>query len=327
MRKVVRKSILKKNILKSQRGALDISFGLIFAILAGIFILALAIFAATKLKGIETFTKEGETSMTIGILTNPLESSFESAKRVVIISPARMRIYNSCETDETFGNQVIETSQLTYGTWAEPELKNKLQNRYMFSENPVESKKFYIFSEPFELPFKIGDLMYITSSEKAYCFMDASNEVEKDLKAINQANIFLDYEGCPEGSIKICFLNSPDCDIKVNYNSGSGYVIKDSKRMYFEGNALMYAAILSDQKEYECQVKRLINRTIILNEIYLHKNNRMSGDLSCGTEINNNLILFNDALGDFTNSKDLSYVKEIAEGLDTQNTYTGCPLW
>lgn len=319
----------RRNITKNSRGAMDISFGLIFAIIAGIFILALAIFAATKLKDIETSAAEGETSKTISILMNPLESSFESSKRIAITSSIRTRIYTSCEIDEKdiFGNQIIQTSQLVYGKWNEPELNIKFANKYIFSEYPVEGKKFYVFSEPLEFPFKVSDLIYITSSEKNYCFLDASNEIEEDLEYIQQANMLL--ENCPEESVNICFgKNEASCDIKVSYSSGgSGYVLKDGKKMYFEEKALMYAAIFSNQQTYECQVKRLINRTKVLNEIYINKNNKMSQEINCGNEIKGDLIIFNNLLKDFTDSGDLSILKSSSEDLYYKNYYGECPLW
>ena len=35
---------------------------------------------------------------------------------------------------------------------------------------------------------------------------------------------------------------------------------KDNGRMYYEGDALMYAAIFSEKEDYECQLDRLMNR-------------------------------------------------------------------
>lgn len=319
-----------RKVVKNKKGDLDIPFGLIFAILAGTAILVFAIVAATKLKNIEITAQEGETSKTIGVLMNPLESSFEELKKVVIINSKRTRIYTSCEIkpNDIFGKQIIQTSQLTYGKWPEPELEVKFENKYMFSESPAEAKKFYVFSEPFEFPFKVGDLIYIVSSEKHYCFLNTPNDVEESLEFINLSNFHTSE--CPEESTNICFrtTTSQKCDIRVYYSEGSGYVLKEGERMYFQGEALMFAGIFSDSKTYECQIKRLINRTKILNEIYLNKESKMSQELLCGASIRGDLIVFDNFLDQYSTSQDLSALKVLSDDLSIENEYGGkCQLW
>jgi len=76
------------------------SFGMIFAIVAGAFILALAIYAVVKFANSAEKKIEGETSKTIGILTNPLESSFESSTTVIMSTPVPTRIYTGCFFEE-----------------------------------------------------------------------------------------------------------------------------------------------------------------------------------------------------------------------------------
>lgn len=331
MRKVVRKR-------KNSKGDLDIPFGLIFAIIAGAAILVLAIFTATKFKNIEKTSLEGETSRTLGALMSPLESSFESIKKVAITSSARTRIYTSCEINpgDLFGKQIIQTTQQAYGKWEEPKLDNiKFSNKYMFSESPfIEGKRFYIFSKPFEFPFKVGDLIYITSSEKNYCFKDADENIEEELELLNQTNLLIEdnlEKGCPENSVKICFKGKEGCDVGVYYSkiSDSGYILKrGSDRMYFQGTALMFAAMLSDSATYECQVKRLINRTKILNEIYLSKESKISQELNCGGNIRGDLMIYHGFLNQYSVSSDLGVLKTLSEDLDYENDFGGkCPLW
>ena len=90
------------------KGQLNMSFGIIFAIIAGAFILFLAIYAAIKLTGIESTAIEGETTRTIAVLTNPLESSFESTTITTITSPSETRIYTGCsEPDDEKKREVF----------------------------------------------------------------------------------------------------------------------------------------------------------------------------------------------------------------------------
>ena len=324
MKKLVMKKKSFKNP-KNSKGELNISFGVIFSVIAGAFIIILAIIIATKLRGIELSAQEGETGKSIGILMNPLESSFESSKRIALIMPKKTRIYTSCETDSEFGRQTLQTSQLTHDKWTETDLNIKFRNKYLFSENPIEGKKFYVFSKPFEFPFKVSDLIYMTSSEDTYCFRDAPNEVEEDLELLQQPNLLI--EDCPGDSINVCFLNKPDCDIKINREIPPFYVSKQNEKVYFEGDALMYAAIFSDKEEYECQIQRLMSRLEVLNDIYIEKNNQMVEELGCGTGTLSNLIVFGSLVRAVKNSEDLYLLKNIKESLERENKYGGCAVW
>jgi hypothetical protein len=288
----------------------------------------LNIFASMKLKDMQLVAKEGETSTTLNVLMNPLESSFESSKKIVIIMPGRSRISSFCKNESFFGKQLLQTSQLSYGVWKESELNISIENKYIFSENPIEGKKIYVFSKPFEFPFKFGDLIYLSSSEDFYCFINPPPEVEDEIEKINQANLLI--ENCPQNSIRVCFKNQANCNIKVSYSSttNSGYVTKGTKRMYFPNDALMYAAIFSDSGNYECQVQRLMKRGAILNGLYQEKNTRMMRELQCGAEISPNLIIFGNLLENFKESSDFNLLRSYADDLGRQNTLNwGCALW
>ena len=49
---------------------------------------------------IEEKAQEGEIGKTLGILTNPLESSFESSRTITIAAPVETRIYTGCSFKE-----------------------------------------------------------------------------------------------------------------------------------------------------------------------------------------------------------------------------------
>ena len=160
--------------MKKKKGALQISFGWLFAIIIGAFIIFLAIFGVTKLMQTEQTTLDVKTGREIGVLLNPLEISFESAKTTSFTMPAESRIYNACNNAGNFGKQLIKISQKSFNKWTETNLDVGFANKYIFSKEIVEGKKFYIFSKPFDFPFKVVDRMYMTSSNDIYCFSDAS---------------------------------------------------------------------------------------------------------------------------------------------------------
>ena len=239
--------------MRNKRGALDISFAWLFAIIVGGFILFLAVYAAIKLVGTEQTVQDAKTGKEIGILLNPLETGFESGKTNLLTMPVETRIYNKCNNQGIFGRQIIQISQKSFNQWSETNINVGFSNKYLFSGIYSEGKKFYLFSKPFEFPFKVADLIYVTPSEDKYCFVNPPEEIYEELESLKQENIFLD--NCPAG-IKVCFSGESGCEVDVNYNGK--YIEKNNERIYFEGDALMYAAIFSSKEIYECQLKRLM---------------------------------------------------------------------
>lgn len=104
-------------MIKNKKGAFEFSFAWVFAIIAGMFILFLAIYGVTKFTNLEKTSTNAQSAMDIGILTNPLESSFETEKRSMITTPSETRIYTSCSNTSSFGKQIIRTSEKTYNQW------------------------------------------------------------------------------------------------------------------------------------------------------------------------------------------------------------------
>jgi len=320
-------------MIKNKKGALEFSFTWIFAIIAGIFILFLAIYGVTKFMNIERNSQDAKTAMSIGVLTNPLESSFETTKRTMISTPVETRIYTGCKNlSGSFGEQTIKVSQKTYNEWSTGGVNVSFPNKYIFSENPAEGKNFYLFSKPFELPFKVGDLIYLTSTKDKYCFKNAPNDIKKEIESligINPSaneNFFTKTADCPEGSINVCFIGGNDCDIKVNANSK--YVDKNGEKMYYEGDALMYAAIFSNKNDYECQLDRLMKRTGQLSDIYRDKSKFVFEKTGCDSGLDFRLVLLKNTAENFGNSENLNIIYSIADDVDRENDISWeCKLW
>jgi hypothetical protein len=311
--------------MEKKRGALQISFGWLFAIIVGAFIIFLAIFGVTKFMQTEQTTLDVKTGKEIGILLNPLETSFESAITTSFTLPTESRIYNKCDNFGNFGQQLIRISQKSFNKWTKTNLEVSFANKYIFSKEIVEGKKFYIFSKPFALPFKVTDLIYMTSSEDIYCFVDAPEKIAEEIKIIGQANLLT--ENCSDNMINVCF--SGNCDINVNY--GSRYVRKKGdktiNKIYFVTDALMYAAIFGDSDVYECQLKRLMQRMEELSLIYRDKA-ILIGKLGCDIEINTALVEVNILADNLDKSKDLILLETKTENLNDKNDAAGaCKLW
>ena len=305
-----------------KKRGLEVSFAWLFAIIAGVFILFLAIYASVKVINIEQTEIDLKTGKQIGILLNPLEIGFESVKSTSMSFPVETRIYNECNAESgQFGKQLIKISQKNFNKWTDTKERVAFENKYIFSEEPIEGKKFYIFSKPFEMPFKIGDIIIMSSADKNYCFVDAPDEIKDDLLDIKQKNFLA--ENCPESSVKICFSGGSDCDVGVDYNFG--VVEKQGERVYFEGYALMYAAIFSTKEVYECQVERLMQRTEQLALLYVDKAKFISE--KCSSNLNPELLVLTNLAGSLKDSSELNLIANLAEDINEKNEISLCRLW
>ncbi len=313
---------------KNKKGALEFSFTWIFSIVVGGFILFITIFGIIKYINIETSSQDVQTAKEISVFLNPLESSFETGGKTTIKTSIETRIYSGCGSGGLFGKQTIKTSQLINNKWSETNREITSQNRYVFSKNYAEGKKFYVYSKPFEFPFKIADLIYLTSSEDKYCFTDAPEKVEDELSSWNGENLIFknDDEDCPEDSINVCFgSGAGKCNVIVDERGRS--VKKGEKIVFFEDYALMYAAIFSDRENYECQINRLMKRVELLSLIYKDKSTFLSQGTGCSPELISDLIIFSNSAKSIANSDGLSALASLAKEIQDKNEYAECRLW
>ncbi len=306
----------------NKKGALQISFAWLFAIIVGTFILFLAIFAVTKFIQTDQTTQTAKTGKEIGILLNPLETGFETGTITFMSMPLETRIYNKCNTNGDFGRQVIQVSQKSFNKWTETNLDIGFSNKYIFSEDYAEGKNFYLFSKPFDFPFKITDLIYLIPSTEKYCFIDPPEHIEEELSDLNQPNLLL--ENCPENSINVCFGSGGDCDISVNQNRES--VEKEGGEVEYTTDALMYAAIFSDKRVYECQLERVMQRLGSLALIYREKAVFVAQQ-GCESEMDAELTLLENSAKSFSDPSDIFQMINVVEDLEYKNNAARCKLW
>jgi len=103
-------------------------------------------------------------------------------------------------------------------------------------------------------------------------------------------------------------------------------VKKGSDTIYFEGDALMYAAIFSDKNIYECQLKRIMKRIKTLSTIYIDKANFV-GAIGCNTNSNSDLLVLINLADNLKSSSELNSIKLIADDIDEKNKEAICKLW
>ena len=285
------------------------SFGWLFAVIVGSVIIFLAIYASVSFTQTFRQVSDSETAKQFGVLLSPVETSIETSSTARVTFPTEARVYNDCDLKGTFGTQKISAAtKLGIGKeWEKPAEVSAFHNKYLFSNPVVQGKTFFVFTKTFEMPFKIADLMYIWSDEQGLCLLYSPEEVKNDFQDLKLNNksvqIIDDPSKCVNGSRRVCFnTQDSDCDIVVNSPvSGSaikGSIVynKDKKTSYYDGYALMYAAIFSDYYGYECQVKRLMRRAAELGFIYKEKSDKLASESSgCSSGLQADLISYSQS--------------------------------
>jgi len=310
--------------------AIEMGFNVMFAIIAGIAILGLAIYGTSRF--IDTGSKAVSTATSAKIISllDPLETGLASGNSEQINFKKESRMFFECYEDENypFGRQTISFSEQTIGEkFGERGGDVPIYNKYVFSRNMVQGKQFNIFSKEFLMPFKVADLIIINSEK--YCFHSATNEIKKDVENLNIQNIQFsdDLQNCT--GINVCFgVDSSECDMVVDgcLNEGceSGYeygrVSKGIDDLYYT-DSLLYAAIFSSQENYECNLKRLMSKFNELSLIYIDKikiiqRKGCRGDIEVGLR---NLMNKANSLEGSKGIKDLAI---IAEDIDKANQAT-----
>lgn len=271
------KKILKKGI--------SIPFEWIFAMIIGGIILFIAIYAAVQFAGTGTRITNTETAARLGNLLSPFETGLASGKSSEMHFNIESRIFfKECDEKSNlpFGIQTISFTEKMFNKYPEAGEAISIKNKYVFANNSVQGKDFYIFSKPFFMGYKVADLIIIDSKE--YCFYHAPEEIKDEIENLNLKNInFSDDFSCK--GITVCFdLDDSKCNVRVspecigncdsNYDYGkvSKYDSNGKKvsETYYIGS-LVYGAIFSSENLYECNVKRLMNKFGEVGRIYLDK--------------------------------------------------------
>lgn len=310
-----------------KRKGFEMSFTWLFALIVGAVILFLAIYGVSKFIRSEQTLQDAKTGKDIGVLLNPLETGFESFKATTMTFPVETRVYNKCSLNGFFGRQILQVSQKNFGEWTKTDIDVGFSNKYIYSEVPLEGKEMTLFSKPFEFPFKVADLIYMFPSDEYYCFASVPEEIAEEIESLSQKNLKSENCSSLENPVKVCFSSLSDCDVIVNYDGGRGSVRKEGEVMHFEGDALMYAAIFSQEQEYECQLKRLMKRTTSLCDLYKNKAIFIE-TVGCHSGLGGDLMSFKNMATNLESSSDLMSLSLFSEDIHQKNSNNwNCKLW
>jgi len=326
--------------IKMNKKGFEFSFAWLFSIIAGSAILFLAIFAATRLITSGEYETNTKTAADFKVILDPLGTSFESAKSERIEFIKETRIYLGCnEKLGDFGESSIQLSEKSSfkEEWTNPGGKISTKNQYLFAENIIEGKELYFLVTPFEMPYKVSDVMSIFSG--SYCFVAPPQNIKNEIidlsrNGIIPINVTTSKTACPQNSKTVCF-QSGGCDINVQGTCNSrscrgnvfksGIVEKGGKRIYYSGG-LMYGAIFSSVENYECNVARLMKKTGYVSKIYADKSKLVSD--RCNTGLTSDTFLLSQMAESYKKLDDLKLIEMQAEIIDDKNNVLGeCNLY
>ena len=304
------------------------NFAWIFAIIAGAAILIIAIYGAMQFGDTQRFTSDTKIAKKIQILTDPLEAGFAEGKFGKMLFNSETRINNFC-LDGGFGRQEISVATRSNigQEWNLAGEAVSVHNKYIFSSDRSSGKEFYVFSKPFEYPYKVGDLIMIMPGR--YCFVDAPENIVDEIEGLAIPTI--EIQNCSESSVKVCF-GFGDCDVNVY-----GSCLSECDSLYDEGTvekyglgmkyvgSLMYAAIFSDKGIYDCNVNRLMYRTAKIGEGYAQKTDLMDAR-GCNTDLKGDLYAWM-GLTINASSDDLIGNGQFGKVMDKKNEVEICGIW
>jgi len=283
----------------NKKGAFELSFSMLFSIIAGAVIIFIAIYAATQVVTTSQATTYSEAAVSISNLLNPVVNSITSAFATKVEFRKETRIYLNCSSSTTkspyFGAETIAFSEQSgfIKKWLEPGAEISRYNKYVFSDAMEQGKTLYIFSKPIYFGYRVDDLLVMNMDN--YCFVGTPSRIQEELEQLNMANLNITNQLvlCPKNSIKVCF-GIPGCNITVtgecdnNYCENqydAGRVEKNGKNLYYTGN-LIYAAIFSSPEIYSCNIERLGKKTAELGKVYKDKIEIIS-QKNCNTQVGN----------------------------------------
>jgi hypothetical protein len=207
----------------------------------------------------------------------------------------------------------------------------KSYSKYIFSESVVEGKEINVLSKPFEMPFKIANILVLWAGD--YCFISPTKEIEDEITDLNLRNINITdaIYMCPKGSRKVCFYSElPECDVFVSpfADSKTGAVTRKNERTVYYQGGLIYGAIFSNSEIYECQVKRLMMRASELALLYNAKSESVAARSSgCSSDLQADLESYAAACRAVKKSESLQEINMKAMMMKDKNERMSCKLW
>ncbi len=311
--------------MKSKGG--EFGFVWIFAILAGVAILLLMIYGATKAIDTERIVQDTKLAAALISELDTLEAgSVESIKATIRLSNPTNVSVGCFETG--YGDnrvQISTKSNRGSGEWSTGE-EIIVKDKYIFSDSNTESKALEVNSKSFAYPYKIADLIFLTSNN--YCFKNAPQKLKRDYSSLNG----ISFDNCSSEQVTVCF-NAYGCDILVDgmcsddkcetiYDYGT---VTKAGEIFYYADSLLLAAVISDMQNYDCNVKRLMYRGGKIAEMLIEKAS-LANARGCHTILTPYLELFRLSFPIYVQDDFASNTDSVLE-INELNEEESCGLW
>lgn len=301
-------------------------FAWIFAVIIGALILFLAFYFVGTILLRQRYEQETVQAQSLDILLNPF--AYLGSLGATTYNPLSLQE----ESDIIIGCEKFSLGKLGYNEITliekgEVGIPRTTYDKYIFAPQPLKAKYLDALSKPFEMPWRVADIIILWPSSQEYCFDGAPSSVETEIKRLNISSIKIKTEECAEKSIRVCFDGGTGCDIKVDRASKTVKNMGKGLTVSYTGSSLMYAAIFSDPVLYECNLQRLASRLYIETEVYQKKALALN---QRGCDVTYNLASLKKASKDVFNdprSAQLSTLETAASSIKNQNSWSKCALF
>ncbi len=235
--------------MRYEKRAVASSLSWIVVVLVGAAILFLAIFFAGKIGDVGEF----KGNIDIANYLDGVFGSFGSSGAVASVTSKEVDVPGSVLVD-------FDCKEIIVGTADEEAVKR--HENLIFGKDAVY-KEMNVFSKAFKMPFRVADLVYVYAGK--VCFIGFPDEYWSVLAELNDKFVG-SVEKC--GRVSCCSRESE----KVMFLS-----LEDEK----VSKELVLGKIFSDSELFECNVKELGRRIVLLSQIYEKKAGYLQGREDC----------------------------------------------
>lgn len=269
-------------MLKNKKA--EFGFVWIFAIIAGIAILMLMIYGASRIVDTNKNLVDTKLAKSLSIILDPLEAGQAEtiSSKIRFSKPTRLSL--GC-FEGGYGTNFIQIStESNLGKSVEGQAI-QVNDKYIFSDAEDSKEEYYVFSKTFEYPYKIADIIILTS--KKYCFLEAPSRVKSSYSGIEA----ITFDNCTGNEITVCFgrgvcnitvegiCEDINCETEFDY----GFIRKGGQTIAY-ADSLLIAAIVSDKELYNCNVQRLMYRASKIADL-LSKKAELATSRGCYTNL------------------------------------------
>ncbi|MBS3172221.1 hypothetical protein J4438_01400 [Candidatus Woesearchaeota archaeon] len=212
----------------------EVQFNLIFVIVAGVMILAFFLFFTTKYIDLKEKQEAAKISGQIDNLLLGLKFNTQYK-----------------ELDVPNFNLNVNCGNITINNRFTKDLD------YVFFATNGTSKKLTFWVKEVEKGFRIDNVVFIIDNTKKYY---SDREFFPDFVNVNEDyDVGVFFNSCPNNNKKVICVDGNN----INYNGESFYSFDD---------ALIYGAAFGNFDNFKCSYEKLVDKLIILYDIYLKKN-------------------------------------------------------